>query len=175
MITATVREWHEEEGWGVLDSTETPGGCFAHFSDIEMAGFRTLDPGRQVQLEWEAPVSSRTATTSAPAEWFPDTSAIGGRNTNHQPIATSSSRAATAAGTACWTSPASANWSSARARFILPDVDGPLADIARTARRMSGSDHVRRGSADTPSPTSQKEVALNEVPEEPSRLHGIGR
>ncbi|WP_329127335.1 cold-shock protein [Streptomyces sp. NBC_01465] len=55
MITATVREWHEEEGWGVLDSAETPGGCFAHFSDIKMAGFRTLDPGQQVQLEWEAP------------------------------------------------------------------------------------------------------------------------
>ncbi|MGC0423622.1 cold-shock protein [Embleya sp. AB8] len=55
MITATVREWYEEEGWGVLDSAETPGGCFAHFSDIEMAGFRTLDPGRQVRLEWEAP------------------------------------------------------------------------------------------------------------------------
>lgn len=27
-VTATVREWRDEEGWGVLDSPETPGGCF---------------------------------------------------------------------------------------------------------------------------------------------------
>lgn len=45
MITATVREWYEEEGWGVLDSAETPGGCFAHFSDIEMAGLPHPRPG----------------------------------------------------------------------------------------------------------------------------------
>jgi len=55
MITATVREWYEEEGWGVLDSPETPGGCFAHFSDIEATGYRTLSAGQRVQLEWEAP------------------------------------------------------------------------------------------------------------------------
>lgn len=55
MVTATVREWHEEDGWGVLDSPETPGGCFSHFSDIQMTGFRTLSPGQQVGLEWEAP------------------------------------------------------------------------------------------------------------------------
>jgi CspA family cold shock protein len=55
MVTATVREWREEEGWGVLDSPETPGGCWGHFSNIEMAGFRTLSPGQQVDLTWEAP------------------------------------------------------------------------------------------------------------------------
>ena len=55
MITATVREWYEEEGWGVLDSPETPGGCFAHFSDIKATGYRTLSPGQRVQLAWEAP------------------------------------------------------------------------------------------------------------------------
>lgn len=26
MVTATVRDWNDEEGWGVLDSPETPGG-----------------------------------------------------------------------------------------------------------------------------------------------------
>lgn len=55
MITATVRAWHDEEGWGVLDSPETPGGCWAHFSTLELDGFRTLSPGRQVDLGWEAP------------------------------------------------------------------------------------------------------------------------
>ena len=55
MVMATVREWREEEGWGVLDCAETPGGCWGHFSNIEMTGFRTLSPGQRVELEWEAP------------------------------------------------------------------------------------------------------------------------
>ncbi|GHF68464.1 hypothetical protein GCM10018783_42300 [Streptomyces griseosporeus] len=55
MVTATVREWRDEEGWGVLDSPETPGGCWAHYSDIQMEGFRTLSSGQQVDLQWEAP------------------------------------------------------------------------------------------------------------------------
>jgi CspA family cold shock protein len=56
MTLATVREWDDEEGWGVLDSPETPGGCFAHFNDIEgLKGFRSLAAGQRVELEWEAP------------------------------------------------------------------------------------------------------------------------
>ncbi|WP_055500703.1 cold-shock protein [Streptomyces albus] len=55
MVTAIVREWSEEEGWGVLDCPENPGGCFAHYSDVRMEGFRTLSPGRRVDLTWEAP------------------------------------------------------------------------------------------------------------------------
>jgi cold shock protein len=39
----------------VLDSSETPGGCWGHFSEIEMDGFRSLRPGQRVELEWEAP------------------------------------------------------------------------------------------------------------------------
>ncbi|WKE71646.1 cold-shock protein [Streptomyces sp. WP-1] len=54
-VTATVREWSDEEGWGVLDSPETPGGCFGHYSDIQGSGFRTLSPGQEVDLIWEAP------------------------------------------------------------------------------------------------------------------------
>jgi CspA family cold shock protein len=55
MVMATVREWREEEGWGVLDSPETPGGCWGHYSHLRMDGFRTLEPGQRVDLEWEAP------------------------------------------------------------------------------------------------------------------------
>ncbi|MFV2119811.1 cold shock domain-containing protein [Streptomyces sp. Act-28] len=55
MVTATVREWREEEGWGVLDCPETPGGCRGHYSVIETPGFRTLSAGQRVDLEWEAP------------------------------------------------------------------------------------------------------------------------
>ncbi|WP_329338032.1 cold shock domain-containing protein [Streptomyces sp. NBC_00663] len=57
MVTAIVRDWYDEEGWGVLDSPETPGGCFAHYSDIQAGrgSFRNLAPGQRVQLTWEAP------------------------------------------------------------------------------------------------------------------------
>jgi len=54
MTDATVRAWDEEEGWGILDSGETPGGCWAHFSVIEMPGFRSLTPGQKVTMEWES-------------------------------------------------------------------------------------------------------------------------
>ncbi|GGQ04346.1 hypothetical protein GCM10010249_23440 [Streptomyces roseolilacinus] len=39
----------------MLDSPETPGGCWAHYSTIEVTGFRTLSPGQRVDLEWQAP------------------------------------------------------------------------------------------------------------------------
>jgi CspA family cold shock protein len=55
MVKATVRHWYAAEGWGVVDCPETPGGCFVHFSNLEMAGYRELTPGAEVGLEWEAP------------------------------------------------------------------------------------------------------------------------
>jgi CspA family cold shock protein len=56
MALAMVREWHDDEGWGVLDCAETPGGCWAHYSHLQMDGFRTLAAGQQVTLaQWEAP------------------------------------------------------------------------------------------------------------------------
>ncbi|MGB3325875.1 MAG: cold shock domain-containing protein [Mycolicibacterium fortuitum] len=52
--TGTVSEWHKSEGWGVIDSPETPGGCFAHFTHIvNQTGFRELEVGEVVQFEWE--------------------------------------------------------------------------------------------------------------------------
>ena len=52
---AVVRTWFEEEGWGVLDSPSTPGGCWTHFSVIDAEGYRALTPGAKVQLRWEHP------------------------------------------------------------------------------------------------------------------------
>jgi CspA family cold shock protein len=64
----TVRIWYRDRGWGVIDSADTPGGCFAHFSDlwseefpkagpgetIEVSGgFRELIEGGTVDFEWE--------------------------------------------------------------------------------------------------------------------------
>lgn len=65
MVSAKVREWHDDLGWGVLDSLETEGGCWAHFSTIEspalssidgvvMSEYKTLEVGETVELNWEA-------------------------------------------------------------------------------------------------------------------------
>lgn len=51
----TVRFWNDGEGWGVIVSPETPGGCWTHFSHVAVAGYRTLRLGQRVELEWEAP------------------------------------------------------------------------------------------------------------------------
>ena len=66
MVRAEVREWHEDLGWGVLDSPETPGGCWTHYSVIEtrrvesshrgeVFEYKALTKGDVADLEWEAP------------------------------------------------------------------------------------------------------------------------
>lgn len=53
---ATVRTWSDDEGWGVVDSPQTPGGCWAHFSSAAVpAGYVSFTAGQIVWLEWEAP------------------------------------------------------------------------------------------------------------------------
>jgi cold shock protein len=54
-VAATVRTWHADEGWGVLDSDATPGGCWTHFSALDLDGDRSLSPGDQVLLVAESP------------------------------------------------------------------------------------------------------------------------
>ena len=53
-VVGEVREWHDE-GWGVIDSPETPGGCWAHFSNAAIPGHAGFTAGETVFLEWEAP------------------------------------------------------------------------------------------------------------------------
>lgn len=53
MAFGVVREWHDEEGWGVLDSEDTPGGCWAHFSTLRMAGYRRAEAGQRVDFTYE--------------------------------------------------------------------------------------------------------------------------
>jgi cold shock protein len=54
VVTGTVRFWQDELGWGVLDSDETPGGCWAHFSALRVPGYRALSAGERVHFDWEA-------------------------------------------------------------------------------------------------------------------------
>jgi CspA family cold shock protein len=52
----TVREWDDDEGVGVIDSPQTPGGCWAHFSMISgMTGYLALTPGQRVVFTFEQP------------------------------------------------------------------------------------------------------------------------
>ncbi len=50
----TVREWDDAEGFGVIDSADTPGGCWVHFSYIVIDGYASLKPGDQVTFTYEA-------------------------------------------------------------------------------------------------------------------------
>jgi CspA family cold shock protein len=50
----TVRSWLDGEGWGIIDSPDTPGGCWAHFSVVQVSGYRRLTVGEQVEFDWEA-------------------------------------------------------------------------------------------------------------------------
>ena len=49
----TVSQWSEDEGWSVISSSDTPGGCWAHFSQLELPGYGSLEPGETVEFEWE--------------------------------------------------------------------------------------------------------------------------
>ena len=49
-----VRFWRAEDGWGVIDSEATPGGCWAHFSVLLVPGYKSLDPGRRVRFAFES-------------------------------------------------------------------------------------------------------------------------
>jgi cold shock CspA family protein len=60
----TVREWHAEDGWGVIDSGAAPGGCWVHFSALAVDGYKVLDPAGSVVSR--SRLRSRMVTASAP-------------------------------------------------------------------------------------------------------------
>jgi CspA family cold shock protein len=50
----TVRLWHAEDGWGVIDASATPGGCWTHYSAVLVPGYRARDAGEAVEFTFEA-------------------------------------------------------------------------------------------------------------------------
>ena len=56
MTRAVVRDWYDEERWGVADAPEAPGGIFIHFSFIEAEGYRSLQKGEVVELKLVGPL-----------------------------------------------------------------------------------------------------------------------
>ena len=54
MVTlGRVEYWSDEEGWGVIASPGTPGGCWVHFSTAAEGGYRNLEEGQVLELEFE--------------------------------------------------------------------------------------------------------------------------
>ncbi|GAA4690425.1 cold-shock protein [Nocardioides nanhaiensis] len=54
IATGVVRTWHDDEGWGVIDSPATPAGCWTHFSSVRVDGLATLTVGQDVTFEFES-------------------------------------------------------------------------------------------------------------------------
>jgi cold shock protein len=54
VVNGFVRFWHDDLGWGVIDSSDTPGGCWAHYHSVSVPGYRRLGPGQPVTLDYEA-------------------------------------------------------------------------------------------------------------------------
>lgn len=54
LITVVVREWNNQDGWGVLDSETTPGGCWAHYSAVDVDVYHELAAGQTVLFDFEA-------------------------------------------------------------------------------------------------------------------------
>jgi cold shock protein len=78
-----IRVWNDDEGWGVIDSPHTPGGCWAHFSAA--AGEPPFTPGLPVRLEWE-PAHQDGYTFRAVRFWPADRDPVD-RITTSQPSA----------------------------------------------------------------------------------------
>jgi cold shock protein len=53
MVRGTVKSWNDDEGWGVLVSPDAPGEVWAHFGQIEAAGYRALMAGAAVTFDYE--------------------------------------------------------------------------------------------------------------------------
>ncbi|MFC3505235.1 cold-shock protein [Micromonospora krabiensis] len=51
--TGIVRTWNADEGWGVIDGPDVPGGCWVHFSAVAVDGYRELAGGQRVTFRAE--------------------------------------------------------------------------------------------------------------------------
>jgi CspA family cold shock protein len=52
--TGRVRDFSQAEGVGVIDSQDTPAGCWVHFSAVAVEGYKSLAAGQAVEFDWEA-------------------------------------------------------------------------------------------------------------------------
>ena len=53
-VTGTVQSWYSDEGWGVLVSPEVDGTAFAHFSVVDLPGYRSSE-GQPIRFCYVTP------------------------------------------------------------------------------------------------------------------------
>jgi CspA family cold shock protein len=54
-VVGVVAAWHCDRGWGVLRSAAVDGDVWAHFSNIDATGYRSLEVGETVTFTYETP------------------------------------------------------------------------------------------------------------------------
>ncbi len=74
MATGTVKWFNNAKGFGFICSDEEEGDIFAHYSTIQMDGYRTLKAGQQVSYEIEK--GQRVATQVALCQLKPKPSKL---------------------------------------------------------------------------------------------------
>jgi CspA family cold shock protein len=68
MVTGTVKWFNDAKGFGFIEPEEGGDDVFAHFSAIQMEGFRTLKQGGKVQFELVQGPKGQLAQNIAPIE-----------------------------------------------------------------------------------------------------------
>ena len=68
MATGTVKWFNNAKGFGFICSDEEDGDIFAHYSTIQMDGYRTLKAGQQVSYEIEKGPKGCHASSVVPLE-----------------------------------------------------------------------------------------------------------
>lgn len=53
MVTGTVKWFNAAKGFGFIAPAEEGDDVFAHYSEIEMEGYKTLTEGQEVEYELE--------------------------------------------------------------------------------------------------------------------------
>ncbi len=79
--TGTVKWWRDAQGHGVIAADEiAPWDIWCHFSSIEGSGFKSLESGERVQVEYHRGdqgsfkyVADRVRRISSPTEAGPET------------------------------------------------------------------------------------------------------
>ena len=51
MAHGKVKWFNDQKGFGFIESTETGGDVFVHYSGIQSEGFKTLSEGDEVEFE----------------------------------------------------------------------------------------------------------------------------